>query len=111
MTVYAIVDESGCPVYVGRTSAGVQTRLNWHRRNRNSKWLKASNADLARWLQDHVPSAVMLAEVPDDAEGWPTEREWIRELAPEGLLNVTGNPLRQSPKRRGGRESPSAAAA
>jgi hypothetical protein len=107
--IYCILDESEKPVYVGRTTKGVNTRLNWHRRARNARWLKASNADLARWLQDHVPSAVMLAEVPDDSEGWPTERAFIRELAPEGLLNVVGNPLR-SPKRRGGRP-PSAAAA
>lgn len=105
-TVYAILDEDRTPVYVGRTKAGVSTRLSWHRRARNAQWLKASNADLAAWLEVNVPSAVVLAEVPDDSEGWPTEKAWIREFAADGLLNKMGNPLR-SPKR--GRRPPAAA--
>jgi hypothetical protein len=92
--VYAILDESETPVYVGRTTKGVQTRLNWHRRSRNSQWLRASNAALAAWLQAHVPSAIVLAEVPDDGDLWPTEKAFIRELAADGLLNKMGNPLR-----------------
>ena len=107
--MYAILDEDRTPVYVGRTTKGVSTRLNWHRRARNSQWLKASNADLAAWLEANVPSAVVLAEVPDDSQGWPTEKAWIRELSPAGLLNIVGNPAR-SPRRRGGRCPPVAAA-
>ncbi len=106
--MYAILDEDRTPIYVGRTSKGVSTRLNWHRRARNARWLKASNADLAAWLEDHVPSAVVLAEVPDDSKGWPVEKAFIREFSADGLLNIMGNPLR-APKRRGGRGSAVAA--
>jgi len=52
-------------------------------------------------------AAVVLDQVPDDADPWVTEKQWITEFADYGLLNKMGNPYR----RCDGAESPSPAAA
>jgi hypothetical protein len=57
---------------------------------------------LARWLVDNVPAAVPLEEVPEDADLWEVEKQWIAKLAGDGpLFNKLGNPA-WSPRRRGG---------
>lgn len=100
--IYAIIDERERPVYVGRTRRILSARLSSHRSARRAQWLRACNAELAAWLEQHDPAGVVLDQVPDDGDEWETERQWIAKLAYLGLFNIRGNPY----KRRGGAESP-----
>jgi len=76
-------------------------RLSWHRWSRHAGWLKASNEDLARWLDSNDPGAIVLDEVTQDGAEWPTEKAWIEKFSDLGIYNKTGNPA-WSRKRRGG---------
>jgi hypothetical protein len=102
------VDQADKPVYVGRTVRSLSARLSSHRRARNAEWLRACNQELAAWLEENSPAAIVLDEVTQPGAEWAAERAWIEKFADLGLLNITGNPLR-SPKRRGGDRSPAAA--
>jgi hypothetical protein len=88
-----LTDEDESPRYVGRTIRPVEVRVKAHQYARRAQWLKACNAPLAAWLQDTTPSVKVLAEVPEDADPWPFEKQWIIALAHPGLLNKRGNPL------------------
>ncbi len=113
MTVYALADADDDalflrPVYIGRTSRTVQARLRSHRSARRARWLRACNADLARWLTKHTPAVIVLDEVPDDADLWAVESAWIEKFADLRIYSKRGNPARTSKHR--GRHARAAAA-
>ena len=80
---------------------GLHDRLKGHRSARHARWLKACNEGLAEWLVSNTPVAIVLDEVPEDADLWQAEKQWIVKFSDQGLYNKFGNP-RWSPRRRGG---------
>ena len=97
-------------VYVGRTRRAVEARVSSHWRSRHARWLRRDNKDLAKWLATHRPAAIVLDEIPEDADLWAAEKQWIEKFADSGrLLNKNGNPS-GPPRRRRARRLQGAAA-
>lgn len=88
-TIYALCEPvSPYPKrYIGSTT-NLEMRARLHRAARRARWLKASNAALAEWLQETEPVVEVIAEVPE-AERFDAEREITREFRKDhDLLNV-----------------------
>ena len=83
--VYALVDATGSPRYVGQTGMKLHQRLARHR-----AFAKHGSRPLDHWMRSGaVVSIVPLVVNPDDAD--EVEREWIRRLRDFGhdLLNLS----------------------